>query len=162
MVLDEWWVYAGIAAWALVLDSAALLSASATFRFLVTPTGVVFLLIRAVAALVAGLIMPVLLTQNLRLNEFPGVVVFLAPLITVTALEFLLGATGAASATEQTNLVSLLADLRRTTVAEARRKSNEAKQVMDLHTGRALAQRCDAQLLRRTLLDLLFAAVASV
>ena len=155
MILDEWWVYAGIAAWAVVLDSATLLSASATLRFLLTPTGAVFLLIRAVAALVTGLIMPLLLTEDFKLEEFPAVVVFLAPLITVTALEFLLGAAGASGTSEQTNLVDLLAELRRTTVAEARRKENGAKQVTDLRTARALAAACDAAELNRMLLELL-------
>lgn len=162
MIIDEWWVYVGIAVWAVVLDSATLLSASATFRFFLVPAGIAYLLIRSVAALVAGLIMPVMVTENLRLDDFPAIVVFLAPLVTVAALEWLLGRVGSTATNEQTNLVSLLADLRRTTVAEGRRRANEVKQSVDVYTARDLSERFSSQVLRRMLLDLLHTKMPSI
>ncbi|MDP3703973.1 MAG: hypothetical protein Q8R78_06255 [Candidatus Omnitrophota bacterium] len=155
MVLDEWWVYAGIAGWAVVLDSASLLSASSTFRFFTVPSGIAFLLLRVIAALIAGLLMPVVLTDDLQLHELPAIVIFLSPLITVTTLEFLLARAGASPGNEQTDLVGLMVDLRRSTVAESRRKSNGVKQSKDLRTSRALGELCDSNALRRMLLDLL-------
>jgi hypothetical protein len=155
VILDQWWVYVGIAAWAVVLDCASLLSASSTFRFLTVPSGLAFLLLRVIAALIAGLLIPVILTEKLKLNEMPAVVVFLSPLITITTLELLLTRVGATSGNEQVDLVGLLVDLRRLTVAESRRKANEAKQAMDIRTSRALGGLYHARQLQRMLLDLL-------
>ena len=155
MIINDWWAYVGIVAWALVLDSAAFYQQGKTWRFIQVPTGLLYLLIRSVACAVVGVLMPVLLTQDFKLDRYPQLVIFLAPLVTLSTLDALLGRAGVSQNKNDTNLGELLAGLRQAAVADAITQSGRAKQATDIEWTQQLSERFDSAQLERLLLDLL-------
>lgn len=154
-MIDDWWLYPTIAAWSVFLDSATLLSTCGTLRFAWCPTGLVFLITRAVVALMAGLLLPVLLTEEFDLTGRPLIVAFVSPMVSISVLEVLLGRLSQSPGDYRTDIPGLLAQLKDKTVEDARRRADEARQSKDVKVAAGLAGSNDAEALRQMLLNLL-------
>ena len=154
MAPQEWWVYAGIVAWSVALDAAGLLAASNTWRFVLAATGVVFLTMRSVAAVVAGLLLPTVLSQDLGLSKHPEVLIFVAPLVSLAVIELFVGRISESGAS-RVDFTGLMGNLRALATADARSKEDAARYRADLKLIAMLAQKYASADLEESLVNLL-------
>jgi hypothetical protein len=154
MAPTEWWVYAGIVAWSVALDSAGLLAASNTWRFVLVATGLVFLTMRAIAALAAGLLLPTVLSERLGLGDHPEVLIFIAPIVSLAVIEVFVGRITETGAS-RVDFTSLMGNLRALATADARAMADEARYRGDLRLIALLAQKYPSADLEESLVNLL-------
>lgn len=158
---DDWWIYPAIVGWSLFIDAITLFAAANTFRFAWTASGLAYLVIRASAAVVAAVVLPVVVADELGLQENGVLLVFFSPLVSLAILELALAKIAQPAAPAQ-DFLGLIANLRAKSVADAKRASEDAMYRGALKLISRLAEYFDANVLSDSLLSLLHTKMASL
>jgi len=158
---DDWWVYPAIVSWSFFIDATTLFAAANTFRFVFTASGIAYLTLRGAAAIVAAVVLPVVVADQLGLQNNEVLLVFFAPLVSLAILEVALGKIVQPAAPAQ-DFLGLIANLRAKSVQESRRASEDAMYGSALKLIDRLAGRFTSATLLDSLLNLLHTKMASL